>query len=240
MKGLRSLPVLLGKAQRAFQERILLINPNGKASQSEIIFEWKQWKEIVDYRHFLVATFILICVICLAIIGFQLPGGDISVLSGIGRGLNVIAHFAKPDLPDLSNRIVSILLIVMILFRKNVSSVYGRIDSLIDHLPMFALREEVVFRKNAESWSVWQRFCSCIAFGVIHFSMLIVPLALLPALSVAGGFFMLVYWLSFRKTHSWEYAVEQSAAVHTAYNILAIIGALVYIFGSVIVSFFLH
>lgn len=227
-------PKQIGLLQRAFQRRVFQINPNGANAEHTMNFGWKQWRELVTPFHFVLAALMLACVSLVFAFFWRLPGGNISVITGIAAGLNTLIHFLSPGLPDLTYRLSWILFFLVIFNRDKIASVFGRADKVAVNLPMYALREEIQFRKNSENWNWMQRLSSCVSFGIVHFSMLIVPLAALPALSLGGAFFMLVYWLNFRKTQSWEYAIEQSATVHTSYNILAVIAGILFIIAVVI------
>lgn len=81
-----------------------------------------------------------------------------------------------------------------------------------------AMREEKQYRAGAEEWTHWQRVRVTLAFGLAHAWNLIVPLGVALALALGGGYFMVVYLRAFRDTGSRVHALQQSAAVHEAYN----------------------
>jgi hypothetical protein len=93
-------------------------------------------------------------------------------------------------------------------------------------LPLFAAREEEMFRLGAENWSTGHRIRRGLEFGLIHLIMGI-PIAVALALSVGGWYFTWAYLRGYRRTGSqWE-AMMESTRSHLAYNLEIITIAIV-------------
>ncbi len=98
-----------------------------------------------------------------------------------------------------------------------------------------AVYEEQAFREGSEHWNTGQRLMSCLAFGAIHLTNLIYPLATILPLALGGALFMFVYLRVYRQTKFRRSAVLAAALVHRVYNRLALIAfalSLVLYFGS--------
>jgi hypothetical protein len=91
-------------------------------------------------------------------------------------------------------------------------------------LPLFAEREEQMFRLGAEDWSLWRRIRRGVEFGLVH-ALIGIPIAVALALSVGGWYFTLMYLREWRRT-AWLHdpvarrnlAVLESTRAHFVYN----------------------
>jgi hypothetical protein len=97
---------------------------------------------------------------------------------------------------------------------------------LVPALPLFALREEELFRLGAEGWSGWRRLAKAVQFGLVH-AIIGIPIGVALALSIGGGYFQWAYLRGFRATGSPRGAVLESARAHTAYNAVVVVVVLV-------------
>jgi hypothetical protein len=97
---------------------------------------------------------------------------------------------------------------------------------LLPALPLFALREEQMFRQGAENWSWTRRVLMAIAFGLVH-AIVGIPIGFALALSIGGAYFQFAYLRRFRQTAVQRDAVLESTRAHTAYNGLIVIVVLV-------------
>jgi hypothetical protein len=97
---------------------------------------------------------------------------------------------------------------------------------LVPALPLFALREEQMFRRGAEHWSWIRRVLMALAFGLVH-AIVGIPIGFALALSIGGGYFQLAYLRQFRRTGIQRDAVLESTRAHTAYNGLIVVAVLV-------------
>lgn len=87
---------------------------------------------------------------------------------------------------------------------------------LVPLLPLFAEREEHMFREGAEDWPTRRRVRRAVEFGLVHLIMGI-PIAVALALSVGGGYFTWAYLRGYRRGGR-ESAVLESTRAHLAYN----------------------
>jgi hypothetical protein len=87
---------------------------------------------------------------------------------------------------------------------------------LIPALPLFAKREEEIFRLGAESWSTPKRIGKAVLFGLVH-ALIGIPIGVALALSIGGAYFTLMYLRGYRRGGRLE-ALLESTRAHTAYN----------------------
>jgi hypothetical protein len=76
-------------------------------------------------------------------------------------------------------------------------------------LPLFAEREEQMFRQGAEQWSTRRRIRRAVEFGLVH-ALIGIPIGVAVALSIGGLYF------------TWRYlkgGILESTRAHLAYNI---------------------
>jgi hypothetical protein len=103
---------------------------------------------------------------------------------------------------------------------------------LLPALPMWANAEERLFRSGAEAWSTRRRVVKTVQFGLVH-ALVGIPIGVAIALTIGGGYFMIVYLRRFRSTSDRHEATLESTRAHTAYNaviltlvvILIVVGA---------------
>jgi hypothetical protein len=95
-------------------------------------------------------------------------------------------------------------------------------------LPLFALAEERMFRRDSETWSWPKRVAKTAQFGMIH-ALIGIPIGVALALSIGGAYFMWRYLRWFARTGDRDSAVLESTAAHTCYNamILAVVAVVV-------------
>ncbi len=101
---------------------------------------------------------------------------------------------------------------------------------LVPALPLFAFREEELFRLGAQGWSGRQRVLKAVQFGLVH-ALIGIPIGVALALSLGGGYFQWAYLRGYRASAGDEAtAVLESTRAHTAYNgaiVLVVLGAIV-------------
>jgi hypothetical protein len=97
---------------------------------------------------------------------------------------------------------------------------------LLPALPLFALREEELFRLGAEDWSTPRRVAKAVQFGLVHV-LIGIPIGVGLALSIGGAYFQWAYLRGFRATGSRRGALLESARAHTAYNAVVVVVVLV-------------
>ncbi len=84
---------------------------------------------------------------------------------------------------------------------------------LLPALPLFAEREEQMFREGAEHWSTGRRVERGLQFGLVH-ALVGIPIGVALALSVGGWYF------------TWRYlkgGLMESTRAHLAYNLEVVI-----------------
>lgn len=222
---------LLGKAQKAFMNWIISFNPNKERKDEPLSFNWADWRSFVKAPHFLVAvnTIIGVYVIYQMFVAF-FPVTRFSIVTGLAATINWAWSGVTHSDFDITTHLIVAILLLLILFRRQLSTVFGSFEKVLKNLPQYAMREEVLFRKWTEEMTLWQKIQSCLTFGAAHFAMLVVPVAALPALTFGGAMFMLVYWLSYRRTRSQTESLLHAATTHTTYNALLLTAVLVWIF----------
>ncbi len=97
---------------------------------------------------------------------------------------------------------------------------------LVPALPLFAFREEELFRRGAEGWSGWRRVGKAVQFGLVH-AVIGIPIGVALALAIGGGYFQWAYLRGFRITGSSRGGLLESARAHTAYNAVVVVVVLV-------------
>lgn len=90
------------------------------------------------------------------------------------------------------------------------------ITLLAPALPLFAEREEQMFRAGAEDWTTLKRLLKGVQFGLVH-AIIGIPIGVALALSIGGWWFTIAYLRGYREG-SRELALLESTRAHTAYN----------------------
>jgi hypothetical protein len=85
-----------------------------------------------------------------------------------------------------------------------------------------ALNEEQAWREGAENWSPWQRFRSCLSFGLIHQPSLIYVFGMFVPHMIMGGVFMCIYLNNYRRNQRRRTAVLAASVFHRVYNRVAL------------------
>lgn len=101
-----------------------------------------------------------------------------------------------------------------------------------------AVSEELWFRAGCERWTWGQRVYSCVTFGFLHLTNLVIPLSIALVLTCGGAVFMWVYLREYKRTQCVTVATLASSRFHAMYNEkyffvvlpVAVVGQLVYSF----------
>lgn len=168
----------------------------------------QRYREIVRglrLHHFARAPLALAAVLIVATALLQVPGLDWGWWTAIGGTGNVIVGGST------RSSLGPIEWIAPVVF----------VSVLIPLLPLFAEREEHVFREGAEDWSTGRRVRRSVEFGLAHLIMGI-PIGVALALSIGGGYFTWAYMRAFRQAGR-QAAVLESTRTHLGYN-LTIVG----------------
>jgi len=94
--------------------------------------------------------------------------------------------------------------------------------ALLPALPLFAEREEQIFRLGAERRTLWGRWRRNVEFGLVH-TLIGIPIGVALGLSLAGAAFTAHYLRGVARGGP-QHGLHESTCAHTAYNGLIIIG----------------
>ena len=158
------------------------------------------WRSIVAGlrpRHFLMAPPVLAVVLVLASLALQVPGLNWGWWTAIGGRGNPVVGATDQTTGTPLEWLLPLLFVLV----------------LIPLLPLFAEREEQMFRDGAETWSKPRRVRRAVEFGLAH-ALIGIPIGVALALSVGGLYF------------TWRYlrgGIGESTRAHLAYNIEVVV-----------------
>ncbi len=144
-------------------------------------------------RHFLMAPPVLVLVVTAAYGLLLVPGLDFGWWTAIGGLGNPVTGATGRTVDTPLEWLIPSLFLVL----------------LVPALPLFAEREEQVFREGAEDWSTARRVRRGVEFGLVH-ALVGIPIGVALALSIGGWYF------------TWRYlkgGVLESTRAHLAYNL---------------------
>lgn len=156
----------------------------------------RHWLEIVSglrLRHFLMAPLVLLAVIIAAVALLQVPGLDFGWWTAIGGIGNPVTGATDRTTDTALAWLIPALFLLL----------------LTPALPLFAEREEQLFRAGAERWSMPRRIRRGVEFGLVH-AIVGIPIGAALALSIGGWYF------------TWRYlagGLAESTRAHLAYNL---------------------
>lgn len=162
-------------------------------------------------HHFLLVPLVLTLVISVATLLLEVPGLSFGWWTAIGGQGNPVVGVTDKTSGTPLEWIVPMLFVLV----------------LIPVVPLFAEREEVMFRQGAEHWSWPRRAYKCVQFGLVH-ALIGIPIGVALALSVGGAYFMTAYVRAYRRRGS-EEALLESTRCHAAYNLAIAVLLLVYL-----------
>ncbi len=214
----------LGKLQKVYQDFFLRLLPDRSLPSAEL--SWPDYRASFKKRHVLVCILLVAIVIGLWYLVAKIPFMQYSILTGTSSGVNFLLGLAVHRRLHLERYLLYAEVFLLLTYKDYILSVIGNPLFVGRNLPKFAMREEILFRAGCENWTLVQKVKSCISFGLIHLSMLIVPLGASLALCAGGAGLMICYLYYFKRTKSQQAALVGSAVIHTTYN-LTICGMLV-------------
>ena len=225
----------LGKSQRWLSRTLIALMPAQQYKHPDVPFVWDDVKATFRYRYLIPSTLAIgfvIAMIPLVII----PGSAFrySLLTGAVAFFDFVLEIVLKQSLPLERLLAPLGLILMVLWRDTVFNTYGMFaGDFIDKLPGYAMREEIIFRAASEHWTFLQKIRACFTFGLMHVTMVVVPVGIAVALAFSAAMLMVVYLNSLKKSGDVETALKEAALVHTLYNITALLIAL----GVIISSF---
>ena len=153
-------------------------------------------------RHFVPVPFLLTAVLVAAALLVQLPVLDFGWWTALGGEGNPVFGSTERTRGTPFEVVIPIVFIVL----------------LLPALPLFARREEELFRLGAEGWSPARRAWKAVQFGLVH-ALIGIPIGVALALSLGGAWFQFVYLRAYRRSEGsrWE-ALLESTRAHLAYN----------------------
>jgi hypothetical protein len=166
----------------------------------------------IRWRHLWPVPFVLTAVIAAATLLVQIPPLDFGWWTALGGLGNPVTGTTDQTAGTALEWIVPLAFVVL----------------LLPGLPLFAFREEELFRLGAEQWSARRRMFKAVQFGLVH-ALIGIPIGVALALSIGGGYFQHVYLRGYRKTGDTVHATFESARAHTAYNAVIVVLLLVVI-----------
>ena len=153
-------------------------------------------------RHFVPVPFVLAAVLATAAALTSIPLLSYGWWSAIGGAGNPVFGVTEATTGTAFELLVPAAFLVL----------------LIPALPLLVEREEVLFRRGAESWSPAKRVVRAVFFGAVH-AAIGIPVGVALALSVGGGWFTYTYLRGYaRSGGSRAAALLESTRAHLAYN----------------------
>jgi hypothetical protein len=169
----------------------------------------------VRIRHVVLAPVALSAVIAAASALIMVPGLDWGWWTAIGGQGNPVVGVTDQTAGSPLEWIVPALFLAL----------------LLPALPLFAEREERMFRAGAEDWSLPRRVWRGVQFGLVH-ALIGIPIGVALALSIGGWYFTTMYLVAWRRTRDRDEAVLESTRAHFIYNLeILLLVAVALVFG---------
>ena len=144
----------------------------------------------------------LAAVLAAASVALEVPGLDVGWWTAIGGEGNPVFGSTERTRGTPLEVVIPIVFILL----------------LLPALPLFARREEELFRLGAEAWSWPRRAWKAVQFGLVH-ALIGIPIGVALALSIGGAYFQVAYLRGYRRSNlSRREALMESTRAHTAYN----------------------
>ena len=165
------------------------------------------WKIVrgVRPRHVLLAIPVLAAVATAATLLLEVPGLDFGWWTAIGGEGNPVVGSTGRTRGTALEWLIPLAFLVL----------------LAPVLPLFAEREERIFRLGAERWSTARRVRRGLEFGLVH-AVIGIPIGVALALSIGGWYFTWAYLRGHRRGGQ-ETALMASTRAHFAYNAVVLV-----------------
>jgi len=156
----------------------------------------------IRWRHVWPVPLVLAAVLGASVALIQLPGLSFGWWTAIGGHGNPVFGQSNRTAGKVWEWLVPVVFLLL----------------LTPALPLFARREEEIFRRGAESWSPARRAGRAVLFGLAH-AVIGIPIGVALALSIGGGYFTWSYLRGWRASGgNQEAALQESTRAHTTYN----------------------
>lgn len=152
------------------------------------------------FRHFLPVPLVAALVVLAAFLLVQIPPLDFGWWTALGGEGNPVFGSTERTAGTAFEILIPLAFITL----------------LAPALPLFAEREEQMFRSGAEDWSAPKRVLKGVQFGLVH-AIIGIPIGVALALSIGGWWFTVAYLRGYRAGGP-EAALLESTRAHTAYN----------------------
>lgn len=152
-------------------------------------------------RHFAAVPFVAALVILAAMLLVHVPLLDFGWWAALGGAGNPVFGTTERTAGTAWEIVIPLVFITL----------------LLPALPLFAQREEEMFRLGAEDWSLARRIVRGIQFGLVH-AIIGIPIGVALALSIGGWWFTIAYLHGYRRGGTRDAALLESTCAHTAYN----------------------
>jgi hypothetical protein len=153
-------------------------------------------------RHVMLAVPVLTAVATVASLALEVPGLDFGWWTAIGGEGNPVIGSTGRTRGTVLEWLVPLAFLVL----------------LVPVLPLFAEREERMFRFGAEHWSTGHRIRRGVEFGLVH-AIIGIPVGVALALSIGGWYFTWAYLRGYRRGDRDAAAgLAESTRAHLAYN----------------------
>src|SRR5436190_5589864 len=139
----------------------------------------------IGWRHVWPVPFVLGAVILAAVVLLQIPPLRFGWWTAIGGLGNPVTGTTDQTAGTVLEWIVPVVFLLL----------------LLPALPLFAFREEELFRLGAEQWTLRRRVAKAVQFGLVH-AIVGIPIGVALALAIGGGYFQYAYLRGFRPNRS--------------------------------------
>ena len=168
------------------------------------------------FRHFAPVPLVAAVVVVAAMLLVQIPLLDFGWWSALGGEGNPVFGSTERTAGTALEIVIPLAFIAL----------------LTPALPLFAEREEQIFRAGAEEWSTPKRLLKGVQFGLVH-AVIGIPVGVALALSISGWWFTIAYLRGFRSGGQ-EAALLESTRAHTAYNSTLVVLVIVVLVGAAV------
>jgi hypothetical protein len=171
----------------------------------------------IRWRHVWPVPFVLTAVVLASVVLLQIPPLRFGWWTAIGGLGNPVTGTTDQTAGTALEWLVPVVFLVL----------------LVPALPLFAFREEELFRLGAETWSPRRRVAKAVQFGLVH-AIVGIPIGVALALGIGGWYFQSAYLRGVRAAGSRQGGLLESTRAHTTYNGIVVLVVLAAILAAVV------